>query len=95
MYYRESVPFFRNAGKEDQIDRKYSEKSLPVYKARQNWYSVNVDKGHENVKGHRICAVEEGSAAWELGIKPGMYLVSVDGQEIEDIFDYRFLMSDE
>ena len=95
MYYRESVPFFRNAGKEDQIDRKYSEKSLPVYKARQNWYSVNVDKGHENVKGHRICAVEEGSAAWELGIEPGMYLVSVDGQEIEDIFDYRFLMSDE
>ena len=45
--------------------------------------------------GHRITAVEEDSAAWELGIEPGMYLVSVNGSPVEDIFDYRFRMADE
>ena len=46
-------------------------------------------------KGHRITAVEEESAAWELGIEPGMYLVSVNGFPVEDVFDYRFRMADE
>ena len=41
---------------------------------------------------HRIDRVEEGSYAWELGIEPGMYLVSVNGKEVEDVFDYRFAM---
>ncbi len=31
-----------------------------------------------------------GSIADELGIEPGDKLLSIDGQEIEDIFDYQF-----
>ncbi|MBQ6376172.1 MAG: DUF512 domain-containing protein [Lachnospiraceae bacterium] len=45
--------------------------------------------------GHRISKVEEGSYAWEMGVMPGMYLVSVNGQTVEDVFDYRFLMLEE
>ena len=46
-------------------------------------------------EGHRIKNVEEGSIAWELGVLPGMYLVSVNGIYVEDVFDYRYLMNDE
>ena len=45
------------------------------------------------MRGHRISKVAEDSIAWELGVEPGMYLVSVNGQEIEDIFDYTYAMS--
>ena len=45
--------------------------------------------------GHRISKVEEGSYAWELGVMPGMYLVSVNGRVVEDVFDYRFFMLEE
>ncbi len=44
--------------------------------------------------GHRIRTVDEDSIAYELGVLPGMSVVSVNGHEIEDIFDYRFLMQD-
>lgn len=44
---------------------------------------------------HRIQGVEPGSIADELGIEPGDMLLSIDGQEIEDIFDYQFLTEDE
>ena len=44
-------------------------------------------------RGHKISKVAEDSIAWELGVEPGMYLVSVNGQELEDIFDYTYLMS--
>ncbi|MEE3419999.1 MAG: DUF512 domain-containing protein [Lachnospiraceae bacterium] len=47
------------------------------------------------MRGHKIKSVEEGSIAWEMGVEPGMELVSINGQEVEDIFDYRFLMADE
>ena len=36
-----------------------------------------------------------GSIAEELGIEPGDKLLSIDGQEIEDIFDYQFYVEDE
>lgn len=45
--------------------------------------------------GHRIKTVEEGSIAWEMGVEPGMELVSINGQTVEDIFDYRYLMADD
>ncbi len=45
--------------------------------------------------GHLIKTVEEGSAAWEMGVEPGMSIISVNGKEIEDVFDYRYLMADE
>ncbi|MDO5701743.1 MAG: DUF512 domain-containing protein [Lachnospiraceae bacterium] len=44
------------------------------------------------MRGHKISTVEEGSIAWEMGVEPGMYLVSVNGEEIEDSFDYSYMM---
>lgn len=46
-------------------------------------------------KEHRIRNVEEGSIAWELGIEAGDKLLSINGNEIEDVFDYHFLVNDE
>ena len=46
-------------------------------------------------KEHIIRGVEEGSIAWELGIESGDRLVSINGNEIEDVFDYHFLVNDE
>ncbi|MCQ4725824.1 DUF512 domain-containing protein [Anaerotignum faecicola] len=48
-------------------------------------------KKKENV----IIKVEKGSIAEELGIEPGDILVAVNGQEILDVFDYRYLINDE
>ncbi|MCR5177622.1 MAG: DUF512 domain-containing protein [Lachnospiraceae bacterium] len=39
---------------------------------------------------HLIKEVEEDGIAAELGIEPGDTLLSIDGEEIVDIFDYRF-----
>ena len=36
-----------------------------------------------------------GSIADEMGIAPGDRLISINGQEIEDIFDYQFYSEDE
>lgn len=44
---------------------------------------------------HIIEAVEEGGIAAELGIEPGDRLLSIDGHEIEDIFDYQFYVEEE
>ena len=44
---------------------------------------------------HRISAVETGSIAEELGIEPGDLLLAVNDQEIEDIFDYHYLINEE
>ena len=44
---------------------------------------------------HTVSAVTPGSIAEEMEIEPGDVLVSVNGQEPEDIFDYRYLMNEE
>lgn len=44
---------------------------------------------------HKIRFAEEGGIAWEMGIEPGDKLLSVNGQEIEDIFDYRYYIEEE
>ena len=44
---------------------------------------------------HRVSAVETGSIAEELGIEPGDLLLAVNDQEIEDIFDYHYLINEE
>lgn len=46
-------------------------------------------------KEHEIIAVAPGSIAAELGIEPGDVLLSINGKEIEDIFDYQYLAEDE
>ena len=44
---------------------------------------------------HIVSAVAPGSIAEELEIEPGDVLVSVNGQEPEDVFDYRYLMNED
>lgn len=44
---------------------------------------------------HIVKAVLGGSIAEELEIAPGDEILSVNGQEIEDVFDFHYLMNDE
>ncbi len=44
---------------------------------------------------HLIKKIEPGSIAEQMEIEAGDELLAVNGQEIEDIFDYRFLVEDE
>lgn len=46
-------------------------------------------------KKHKITKVLPDSIAEELGIQTGDLLVSINGEAIEDIFDYQFLVNDE
>lgn len=45
--------------------------------------------------GHKITAIRPDSIAEELGVEPGDRLISINGQEIKDVFDYRYLCDDE
>lgn len=47
------------------------------------------------MKGHRISDIVPGSIAEEMEIAPGDFLLSVNGFELKDIFDYHYLVSDE
>ena len=44
---------------------------------------------------HKISRVKEGSIAWELELQPGDELLSINGETIEDVFDYHYLVNDE
>ena len=50
-------------------------------------------KGQNNY--HKITSVAPGSIAEELGVEPGDLLISINDQEIEDVFDYRYLSQEE
>ena len=45
-------------------------------------------------KEHRIAKIEPGSIAEELELEPGDILLSVNDQEIDDVFDYHYLIND-
>ena len=47
------------------------------------------------LRKHMISRVLPDSIAEELGLEPGDRLVSVNGQPVEDVFDYRYLMNEE
>ena len=47
------------------------------------------------VRKHMISRVLPDSIVEELGLEPGDRLVSVNGQPVEDVFDYRYLMNEE
>ena len=47
------------------------------------------------MKKHLIKDVVENSIADQLDIKKGDFLVSIDGNEIKDIFDYHLLSESE
>ena len=42
-------------------------------------------------QGHKITAVAPGSIAEELELEPGDVLLTIDGEELEDIFDYDYM----
>ncbi len=46
-------------------------------------------------RGHLIREVEPGSIADELGLEPGDRLISIDGHDPEDIFDYEYYLENE
>lgn len=46
-------------------------------------------------KKHVIASIEPGSIADEMELEPGDILVSINGMEIEDVFDYHYLIHDE
>ena len=45
-------------------------------------------------KKHKITNVLPGSIAEELGIRQGDFLLCINDMQIEDIFDYRYLIND-
>jgi len=47
------------------------------------------------MKRHKIAAVEPGSIAEEMELLAGDYLLSINGQEVKDILDYRWLAAEE
>ena len=47
------------------------------------------------LRKHKISRVLPDSIAEELGLEPGDRLISVNGQPVEDVFDYRYLMNEE
>ncbi|MDE6387134.1 MAG: DUF512 domain-containing protein [Lachnospiraceae bacterium] len=44
---------------------------------------------------HIIQSIENGSIAEEMGIEQGDSLLAINGQDIKDIFDYRYLVQEE
>lgn len=64
---------------------------------------LNIDMiGKENERqktmkktGHLIKAVDPGSIAEALELAPGDYLLTIDGEAIEDIFDYEYRVNSE
>lgn len=48
-----------------------------------------------NRQRHRIQAVEPGSIGEELELEPGDWLLQINGNEIEDIFDYEYYVDSE
>jgi putative radical SAM enzyme (TIGR03279 family) len=46
-------------------------------------------------QGHLIKKVYADSIAEEMGIEAGDYLLAINDEEIEDVFDYRYLIKDE
>ena len=49
----------------------------------------------KKVYEHLITAIEEGSIADQLGLVVGDTLLRINGQKMEDIFDYQYLVADE
>lgn len=47
------------------------------------------------IKGHLIRQVDAGSIAEELELEPGDRLLTINGREIEDIFDYEYEINSE
>ena len=51
--------------------------------------------GFQKKYEHKIKEVKPGSIGEEMEIEAGDFLLAVNGEEIEDIFDYQFLIEEE
>ncbi len=49
--------------------------------------------GYMNRRIHKIQAVEPGSIGQEMELEPGDFLLEINGNEIEDIFDYEYYVN--
>jgi len=47
------------------------------------------------MKKHKIISVAENSIAWEMELREGDVLLSINSQEIKDLLDYRWLVAEE
>ena len=47
------------------------------------------------MKEHKIIRIQPGSIAEELGVEPEDILLSVNGHQIEDVFDYHYFVNEE
>ncbi len=47
------------------------------------------------LKQNVIIKIEQDSIAQELGIQAGDVLLAVNGQNVQDVFDYRYLIQEE
>lgn len=56
---------------------------------------ISVRKDFSMKHEHKVKKVVPGSIAQEMGIEPGDVLLSINGKEIEDVFDYHFYVNDE
>ena len=53
------------------------------------------NKKKDDIIPHIISKIEPGSIAEELSIEPGDSLLSINGNIIRDVFDYRYYINDE
>jgi len=44
---------------------------------------------------HQISSIQKNSIAWEMGITCGDFLLSINGEEVRDVLDYRFRINEE
>lgn len=50
---------------------------------------------NKKYNGHLVESVMPDSIGEEMGIEPGDYLIAINDEEIEDVFDYQYLIKDE
>lgn len=78
---------------------RYFAKSEAIAKGPEAMETVCRDEGviwmKKKEKGHLIKAVQEGSIAEEMEIEAGDRLLEINGEELEDIFDYQYMIQDE
>ena len=53
------------------------------------------ERKRDMYRGHIIKSVDPGSIGDELGLEPGDRLLTIDGHELEDVFDYEYYIGSE
>lgn len=43
---------------------------------------------------HKIASVDEGSIAWQLGVRAGDELIAINGEYVVDLLDYEALQAE-